>query len=46
MIPKKPAPDTIRGGYRFRKKITLQKLMLQRYELVPAGWIEQPTFAL
>jgi hypothetical protein len=25
MIPKKPAPDLIRGGYRFSEKIMLQK---------------------
>jgi hypothetical protein len=24
MIPKKPAPDLIRGGYRFSEKIMLQ----------------------
>jgi len=24
MIPKKPAPDVIRGGYRFSEKIMLQ----------------------
>ena len=41
MIPKRPAPDAIRGGYRFSEKI-----MLHQYELVPVGWIEQPTFAL
>jgi len=25
MIPKKPAPDVIRGGYRFSEKIMLQR---------------------
>jgi len=25
MIPKKPAPDLIRGGYRFSEKIMLKK---------------------
>jgi hypothetical protein len=25
MIPKKPAPDLIRGGYRFSEKIMLQQ---------------------
>jgi hypothetical protein len=25
MIPKKPAPDVIRGGYRFSEKIMLQQ---------------------
>jgi hypothetical protein len=35
MIPKKPAPDVIRGGYRFSEKIMLQqkacnRLMRQR----------------
>jgi len=33
MIPKKPAPDLIRGGYRFSEKIMLQqseKIMLQQ----------------
>jgi hypothetical protein len=25
MIPKKPAPDAIRGGYRFSEKIMLQQ---------------------
>jgi hypothetical protein len=26
MIPKKPAPDLIRGGYRFSEKIMLQPI--------------------
>jgi hypothetical protein len=26
MIPKKPAPDVIRGGHRFSEKIMLKKL--------------------
>jgi len=29
MIPKKPAPDLIRGGNRFSEKIMLKKIMLK-----------------
>src|ERR1700738_2129168 len=31
MIPKKPAPDLIRGGYRFSDKIMLHKTPAARY---------------
>jgi hypothetical protein len=34
MIPKKPAPDLIRGGYRFSEKI-----MLHEYEHDPEKWV-------
>jgi len=30
MIPKKPAPDLIRGGYRFSEKIMLNRNKLDR----------------
>jgi hypothetical protein len=37
MIPKKPAPDLIRGGYRFSEKIMLRKRVraLWRFNLKP-----------
>jgi hypothetical protein len=39
MIPKKPAPDLIRGGYRFSEKIMLkqrkQSGMVFRRKIIP-----------
>jgi hypothetical protein len=43
---RKSLPRTRSGWVPVFGKIMLQKIMLQKYELVPAGWIEQPTFAL
>jgi hypothetical protein len=33
MIPKKPAPDVIRGGRGFRKKITLKQQAKAKYQI-------------
>jgi hypothetical protein len=40
MIPKKPAPDAIRGGYRFSEKIMLgdnESGMTIRRNVIPLG---------
>jgi hypothetical protein len=38
MMPKKPAPDLIRGGYRFSDKIMLKTMKLD-LDPIQSNWI-------
>src|SRR5262249_12017630 len=42
MIPKKPAPDLIRGGYRFSEKITLHRKAMTTRNLCLCSMVHHP----